>query len=151
MTITTQETRGQAWRSYVDELTDVLGTVEVVGRDLGDQFANERRILSDMTYDERDDAIIVRLKAPDSEVERIEHVTEEPSAFSSRRASPRRLRSRSTSRMGSSISGSSISSARPRCLLDRRPVRRLRHRSQRRLTGPEDGALPGPTNGLSGG
>lgn len=82
MTITTQEIPRQAWRSYFEELTDVLGTVEatveVVGRDLGDQFADERQILTDITYDDRDDAIIVGLEAPDSEVERIEHLIEQP-------------------------------------------------------------------------
>ena len=82
MTITTQEIPRQAWRSYFEELTDVLGTVEatveVVGRDLGDQVADERQILSDMTYDDRDDAIIVGLTAPDSEVELIEHMIEQP-------------------------------------------------------------------------
>ena len=47
MTITTQEFPRQAWRSYFEELTDVLGTVEatveVVGRDLGDRFATSGR------------------------------------------------------------------------------------------------------------
>src|ERR1700760_2725850 len=81
MTITTQEIPRQAWRSYFDELTEVLGTVEatveVVGRDLGDQFADARQILTDITYDDHDDAIIVGLEAPDSEVERIEYVIEQ--------------------------------------------------------------------------
>ncbi|HEY2317506.1 MAG TPA: hypothetical protein VGH67_04360 [Solirubrobacteraceae bacterium] len=50
MTITTQEIPREAWRSYFEELNDVLGTVEAtVGRE-----------------------------APDSEVERIEHVIEQP-------------------------------------------------------------------------
>ena len=53
MTITTREIPRLAWRSYFEELTNVLGTVEatveVVGRDLGDQFANERQILTDIT------------------------------------------------------------------------------------------------------
>lgn len=79
--ITTQEIPRQAWRSYF-EWTNVLGTVEatveVVGRDLGDQFADERQMLTDIPYDDRDDAIIVGLEAPDSEVERIEHLIEQP-------------------------------------------------------------------------
>ena len=41
MTTTTEIPR-EAWRSYFEELTTVLGTVEatveVVGRDIGDQF-----------------------------------------------------------------------------------------------------------------
>ena len=81
-TITTREIQRQAWRSYFEELTNVLGTVEatveVVGRDLGDQFANERQILADITYDNRDEAIIVGLEAPDPEVKRTEHLIEQP-------------------------------------------------------------------------
>jgi hypothetical protein len=82
MTITTQEIPRQAWRSYFEKLTKVLGTVEatveLVGRDLGDQFADQRQILTDLTYDDRDDAIIAGLEAPDSEVGRIEHLIEQP-------------------------------------------------------------------------
>lgn len=82
MAIMTQEIPRQAWRSYFEELTDALGTVEatveVVGRDLGDQFADERQILTDITFDDGDDAIIVGLEAPDSGGERNEHVIENP-------------------------------------------------------------------------
>jgi hypothetical protein len=82
MTITTQEIPRRAWRSYFEELTNVLGTVEatveVVGRDLGDQFADERQILTDITYDDRDDALIVGLEGPDSKIERIEHLIGQP-------------------------------------------------------------------------
>jgi Family of unknown function (DUF5335) len=82
MAIMTQEIPRQAWRSYFHELTNALGTVEatveVVGPDLGDQFADERQILTDITYDDSDDAIVVGLEAPDSDVERLEHVIEHP-------------------------------------------------------------------------
>lgn len=85
MAIATQEIPRDAWRWYFEELTDVLGTVEatveVVGGDLGDQIADERQILTDITYDHRDDAIIVGLEAPDSTAERIEHVIEQPQHF----------------------------------------------------------------------
>ena len=82
MTTATQEIPRNAWREYFEELTDVLGTVEatveITGRDLGDQIADERQILTDITYDERDDAIIVGLEAPHSTEERIEHMIEQP-------------------------------------------------------------------------
>lgn len=82
MATATQEIQRNAWREYFEELTDVLGTVEatveITGRDLGDQIADERQILTDITYDERDDAIIVGLEAPDSTAERIEHMIEQP-------------------------------------------------------------------------
>jgi Family of unknown function (DUF5335) len=85
MAIATQEIPRDAWRWYFEELTDVLGTVEatveVVGGDLGDQIADERQILTDITYDHRNDAIIVGLEAPDSTAERTEHVIEQPQQF----------------------------------------------------------------------
>ena len=81
MTTTLQIPR-EAWRSYFEELTDVLGTVEatieVVGRDVGDQLEEERQLLTDITYDEESDAIIVGLESPDSPAERIEHRIERP-------------------------------------------------------------------------
>ena len=68
MTITSQEIPRDAWRRYFDALTDVLGTVEgtveVIGRDGGDQIADERQVLTDITYDDRGDALIVGLGSP---------------------------------------------------------------------------------------
>jgi hypothetical protein len=82
MTITSQEIPRERWRPYFDELTCVLGTleatVEVIGRDVGDQIADERQVLTDITYDNRDDALIVGLEVPDSDVSRVEHVIEHP-------------------------------------------------------------------------
>jgi hypothetical protein len=82
MATATREIPRDAWRSYFDELTDVLGTVEatveIVGADVGDQIADERQILTDITYDERGDAITVGLEAPDSNADRVEHVIEQP-------------------------------------------------------------------------
>ena len=79
---TTTEIPRQAWRSYFDELTTALGTVEaaveVVGRDIGDQFEAERHVLTDITYDEAADAIIVGLDAPGPPPERRELRIEEP-------------------------------------------------------------------------
>lgn len=79
---TTLEIRREAWRGYFEELTDVLGTaeatVEVVGRDIGDQVEYERLILTDITYDDERDAIIVGLEAQGPPAERIEHRIEHP-------------------------------------------------------------------------
>jgi len=81
MTTTTEIPR-EAWRSYFVELTTVLGTVEatveVVGRDIGDQFVAERHVLTDMTYDDAADAIVVGLDAPGPPAERRELRIEEP-------------------------------------------------------------------------
>jgi hypothetical protein len=82
MTITSRAIPRERWRPYFEELTDppgtVEGTVEVIGRDVGDQIANERQVLTDITYDDRDDALIVGLEAPDADVWRVEHVIEHP-------------------------------------------------------------------------
>jgi hypothetical protein len=43
-----------------------------------DQIANERQVLTDIIYDDRDDALIVGLEAPDADVWRVEHVIEHP-------------------------------------------------------------------------
>ncbi len=82
MATTTEEIPGQAWKPYFEELTDALGTIEatvaVVERDLGDRLADDRQILTDITYDDGDDAIVVGLEVPDANVERSEHVIEHP-------------------------------------------------------------------------
>jgi hypothetical protein len=82
MPITTQEIPKDAWRTYFDQLTRVLGTVEatveVVGRDVGDQIEAERHVLTDISYDEQGDAFVVGLDAPGPPVERIEHRIEHP-------------------------------------------------------------------------
>jgi hypothetical protein len=82
MATTTQEIPREAWRSYFEELTKVLGTVEatveVVGRDVGDQIEAERHVLRDITYDDQADAMIVGLDAPGPPPERREHRIEQP-------------------------------------------------------------------------
>jgi len=79
---TTLQIQREAWRGYFDELTDVLGTVEatveLVGRDIGDQVEHERLILTDMAYDEEHDELIVGLEAPGLSANRIEHRIEHP-------------------------------------------------------------------------
>ncbi|HEX6020712.1 MAG TPA: DUF5335 family protein [Solirubrobacter sp.] len=81
MTTTTEIPR-DAWRSYFEELTTVLGTleatVEVVGQDIGDQFEAERHVLTDMTYDDDDDAIVIGLDSTDRAPERRELRIEDP-------------------------------------------------------------------------
>jgi hypothetical protein len=82
MAAITLEIPREAWRLYFDELTTMLGTVEatveVVGRDIGDQIEAERHVLMDMTYDDEADAILVGLDAPGPPAERIEHRIEQP-------------------------------------------------------------------------
>jgi hypothetical protein len=57
MATTTQDIPREAWCSYLDELTSVFGTVEatvqVVGRDVGDQTEAERQTLADIATTSR--------------------------------------------------------------------------------------------------
>jgi hypothetical protein len=82
MATATQEIQPQIWGPYFEELTTVLGTVEatveIVGRDIGDQIEAERHILTDMTYDDEADAIAVGLDAPGPQPERRELRIEHP-------------------------------------------------------------------------
>ena len=82
MATATQEIPREVWGSYFDELTKALGTVEatveVVGRDVGDQFPAEHHILTDMAYDAGGDAIVVGLDAPGPPDERNEIRIEHP-------------------------------------------------------------------------
>ena len=82
MATATQEIQREVWRPYFEELTTVLGTVEatveVVGRDIGDQIEAERHVLTDMTYDDESDAIAVGLDAPGPPPERREVRIEHP-------------------------------------------------------------------------
>lgn len=82
MATDTHEIPREAWGSYFDELTGALGTieatVEVVGRDVGDQFLAEHHVLTDMTYDDADDALVVGLDAPGPPPERAELRIEHP-------------------------------------------------------------------------
>jgi hypothetical protein len=82
MATSTQEIQRDAWRGYFDELTRVLGTVEatveVVGRDVGDQIEAERQLLTDISYDDQGDVLVVGLEKPGDQPERVEHRIEHP-------------------------------------------------------------------------
>ena len=82
MATTTLEIPREAWRSCFDELTDTLGTVEatveVVGRDLGDQFVAERALLTGVSYDHKDDVLVIGLDTPGGLPEDVEHLVYHP-------------------------------------------------------------------------
>jgi hypothetical protein len=82
MTTTTQEIPREAWREYFDTLAKVLptveATVEVVGRDLGDQFVAERALLTGISYDHKDDVLVIGLDTPGGLPEEVEHIVYHP-------------------------------------------------------------------------
>jgi hypothetical protein len=82
MATNTQELPRETWRPYFDELSKTLGTVEatveVVGRDLGAQIEAERLVLAGITYDDRDDVLVIGLDAPGQPEEDLEHLVDHP-------------------------------------------------------------------------
>jgi Family of unknown function (DUF5335) len=71
-----------AWRAHFDEFSRTAGasevTLEVAGPDVGDQIAAERLTLTGITYDDKDDILVVGLDAPGGSVEEYEHIVSEP-------------------------------------------------------------------------
>jgi Family of unknown function (DUF5335) len=82
MATNTQELPRETWRPYFDALSRTLGTVEatveVVGRDLGAQIEAERLVLTGITYDDRDDVVVIGLDAPGKPEEDLEHMVDHP-------------------------------------------------------------------------
>jgi hypothetical protein len=79
----TTEIEHEAWTRYFDELSRHLGTVEatveVDGRDVGAQILAERLVLTGITYDHKDDVIVIGLDAPGGPPpEDVEHLVEHP-------------------------------------------------------------------------
>jgi hypothetical protein len=82
MAPTTQEIPRDAWRPYFDDLSRHLGTVEatveVDGRDLGAQVVAERLVLTGVSYDNKDDVVVIGLDAPGGQREEFEHLVDHP-------------------------------------------------------------------------
>jgi hypothetical protein len=82
MATITQEVPRETWRPYFDEMSRTLGTVEatveVVGRDLGAQIEAERLLLTGITYDDRDDVLVIGLDAPGEPEEDLERMVDHP-------------------------------------------------------------------------
>lgn len=82
MAVATQEIARNTWREYFDEYSRTMGTVEatieIAGRDLGDQIAAERLVLTGITYDDKDDILVVGLDAPGGAGEEYEHIIDGP-------------------------------------------------------------------------
>jgi hypothetical protein len=82
MSTTTQEIPREAWPEYFDTLAKVVptveATVEVVGRDLGDQFVAEGVLLTGISYDHKDDVLVIGLDTPGGLREEAEHLVYQP-------------------------------------------------------------------------
>jgi hypothetical protein len=79
---TTQTLAPDTWTPYFDTLSKDLGTtvvtIEAVGKDIGDQIAAERLVLTGITYDHKDDIVVIGVDAPGGDPEEYEHVVAQP-------------------------------------------------------------------------
>jgi Family of unknown function (DUF5335) len=77
----TYELARDGWRDYFDELSRTLATtratVEIDGPNLGAQIQSEGLLLSGISYDDRDDIVIVGV-SPGGPAESLEHFVSSP-------------------------------------------------------------------------
>jgi hypothetical protein len=77
-----QELPSGSWRTYFDDLSRQLGaveaTVEIDGSDLGAQIEAERLILTGISYDDRDEVLVISLAEPGRARDGIEHMVQQP-------------------------------------------------------------------------
>jgi Family of unknown function (DUF5335) len=82
MAHSTRELPRESWRTYFDDLSRELGTirttVEVDGRDIGAQIEAEGLLLTGISYDDRDDVLVVGLGGPQRDLEEVEHFVGSP-------------------------------------------------------------------------
>jgi hypothetical protein len=82
MPTTTQEIARETWRQYFDELSKTIGTVEatveIIGPDIGAQVEADRLVLTGITYDDRDDVLVIGLDAPGGPPEDLERMIDRP-------------------------------------------------------------------------
>jgi hypothetical protein len=79
---TTQTLSRDTWKTYFDTLSKDLGativTIEAVGKDIGDQLAADHLVLTGITYDDKDDILVIGVDAPGGDPEEFEHVVSNP-------------------------------------------------------------------------
>jgi hypothetical protein len=79
---TTQTLPRDAWTTYFDTLSKDLGTtivtIEAVGQDIGDQLAADHLVLTGITYDHKDDILVIGVDAPGGDPEEYQHTVADP-------------------------------------------------------------------------
>jgi hypothetical protein len=82
MALTTRELPRSDWQAYFDDFSRDLdrlsATVEVAGRDVGAQVEAERLILTGITYDHKDDIVVIGLDAEGGLTGELEHIVYQP-------------------------------------------------------------------------
>ena len=78
----TRELDPQEWREYFDDfsrdLDTLTATVEVAGRDVGAQTEADSLVLRGITYDNKDDIVVIGLDAQGGVSEEVEHIVYHP-------------------------------------------------------------------------
>jgi Family of unknown function (DUF5335) len=82
MALTTREIPKNEWRTYFDtfsrDLGELYATVEIAGAEVGDQIEAEHPRLTGISYDDKDDILVIGLDAPGGLPEDLEHVVSAP-------------------------------------------------------------------------
>jgi hypothetical protein len=82
MATSTREIPREEWRGYFDDfsrdLHDRTATVEVAGREIGAQVEAEHPLLTGISYDHKDDIVVIGLDAPGGLQEDLEHIVYHP-------------------------------------------------------------------------
>jgi hypothetical protein len=77
-----QELPSDTWRTYFDRLSRDLGaveaTIEIDGSDLGAQIEAERLMLTGISYDDRDNVLVISVAEPGSPREGVERMVQQP-------------------------------------------------------------------------
>ena len=77
-----QDIARPSWRAYFDEYSKTLitseVTLEIAGREVGDQVGAEGAVLTGITYDDRDDILVVGLDTPGASPEEYQHIIDSP-------------------------------------------------------------------------
>lgn len=82
MAFTTEEIPPEKWSEYFDDLSRRLDgptvTVEIDGADIGAQIAAERVRLAGISYDHKDDVVVIGLDGPSGSPEQYERMVSAP-------------------------------------------------------------------------
>jgi Family of unknown function (DUF5335) len=78
----TQTLPRDTWTTYFNTLSKDLGTtvvtIEAVGTDIGDQLAADHLVLTGISYDHKDDILVIGVDAPGGDPEEYEHTVANP-------------------------------------------------------------------------
>jgi hypothetical protein len=82
MALTTRELARSEWTDFFNDFSrnadGLLANVEVAGRDIGDQFEADRLLLVGISYDHKDDIVVIGLDAKGGLTEELEHIVYSP-------------------------------------------------------------------------